>query len=320
VACCPTLDFVIDILDGQDSPGGLHGAYTYRFACERLGRYRLRCAVEAGELVGFGRGVLLDARRVLDLRTRCAGALLLTGDTGVVVGPTAAALHGCSAVGGFPVHVRVPYVRRVRSRNGLVVHQGDVPERDVRVLDDLRVLPMDLAVADVLCSAPRRTALACVDQAMRGLRPEDRPGFAADVAGRLAERVDRRGTRRAEALLSLATGLPESPVQSAFVLVLADAGFPRPVCQYPVRDRTGRVRWHLDFAWPQLRVALECDSADVPWDRNPDWYPGRSAEARSEDLRAKGWLMVRAEAADLSDPTSLCIRLRTAMNQRRYAA
>jgi hypothetical protein len=311
---------VIDILDGRDSPGALHGAYTYRFACEALGRYRLRCAVEAGELVGFGRGVLLDARRVLDLRTRCAGALLLAGDAGVVVGPTAAALHGCSAVGGFPVHVRVPYARRVRSRNGLIVHQGDVPARDVMVLDGLRVLPMDLAVTEVLCSAPRRTALACADQAMRGLRPEDRPGFVGDVVSRLSDRVDRRGTKQAGALLSLATGLPESPAQSAFVLVLSDAGFPRPVCQYPVRDQTGRPRWHLDFAWPQLRVALECESPETPWDRNPDWHPTRSAQARKEDLRRKGWLVVHAEPEDLSDPTPLCIRLRTAMSQRRYAA
>jgi hypothetical protein len=306
--------------DIQHSPEGLHGAYTYQGAREALGNHGLRQAVEAGELVGFGRGVLLDSRRVLDLRTRCAGALLLTGPGGVVVGPTAAALHGCTAVGGFPVHVRVPYARRVRSRGGLVVHQGEV--RDVTVLDGLRVLPLDLAVAEVLCVSSRGTALACADQAMRGLRPDDRPVLAADVTARLASRTDRRGTRRAGALLSLATGLPETPAQSALVLTLADAGFPRPVCQYAICDQPGRVRWRVDFAWPELRLALEYEGegTEVTWDRDPARHPTRSAAAKEEDMIRRGWQVLHADIADLANPTPLLIRLRTALNQRKNAA
>jgi hypothetical protein len=308
-----------DILHGSD---GLHGAHTYQGARAALGGYQLRLAVEAGELVGFGRGVLLDARRVLDLRTRCAGALLLTGPDGVVVGPTAAALHGCTAVGGFPVHVKVPYSRRIRSRSGLVVHQGEVRARDVTVLDGLRVLPLDLAVAEVLCVAPRRTALACVDQAMRGLRAEDRSVLTDDIAARLAGRVDRRGTKRAGLVLSLATGLPESPAQSAMTLILADAGLPRPVCQYEVCDRSGLVRWRLDFAWPELRVALEYEGegTEVTWDRDPAQHPTRSAAAKEQDLSRKGWLVLHADVEDLADATLLLIRLRSALNQRRNAA
>jgi hypothetical protein len=305
-----------------DIQNGLHGAHTYQGAREALGDYQLRLAVESGELVGFGRGVLLDAGRVLDLRTRCAGALLVAGAGGVIVGPTAAALHGCTAVGGFPVHVRVPYARRVRSRSGLVVHQGDVRAGDVTVVDGLRVLPLDLAVAEVLCVATRGAALACVDQAMRGLRPEDRAGLVSDVADRLAGRVDRRGTRRAGAVLSLATGLPESPAQSGILLALADAGLPRPVCQYAVRDQSGKVRWRVDFAWPELRIALEYEGegTEITWDRNPAQHPTRSAEAKEEFLTNRGWQVLHADIEDLADATTLCIRLRTALNKRINAA
>lgn len=304
----------LDGLDGFDGLDGLHGAYTYRFAREALGDYGLRTAVESGELLGFGRGVLLDARRVLDLRTRSAGALLLTGASGVLTGPTAAALHGCTAIGGFPVHVRVPYTRRIRSRGGLVVHQGDVAADDVTTLDGLRVLAVDLTIAEVLCTAPRRTALACADQALRALRPEDRPGFASGVSTRLADRLDRRGTKRAGMLLSLATGLPESPAESAFLLVLADAGLPRPVCQYEILDLAGRPRWRLDFAWPDLRVALEYDGYAA--------HENRSTQdtARDEDLRRRGWRVIRADAQDLTDPTALYTRLRAALHQQTKAA
>lgn len=293
---------VIDIPDGT---GSMHGAYTYQYVREAVGEYRLRTAVESGELVGFGRGVLLDARRLHDLRTRCAGALLLTD--GVLAGPTAAALHGCTAAGGFAVHVLVPYDRRLRSRGGLVVHQGDtVPDRDVTVVDGLRVLVADLAIADLLCTAPRRTALACVDQALRPLRPEDRPGFVRDVAARLASRADRRGTRRAAALLSLATGLPETPAQSALLLILTDAGLPQPECQYPIRGRSGLVRHRLDFAWPDVRVALECDEAN-------------GTATGEEELRARGWHVIRADPQDVADPMDLCRKLRAALVAREAA-
>ena len=286
---------------------GRHGAMTYRHARAQLGDGRLRTAVEAGRLIGFGRGVLLDADRVLDLRTRCAGALLWTGGTGVVVGPTAAALHGCTAVGGFPVHVRVPYVHRFRSRQGVVVHQGDVAERDVVMMDGLRVLPLDLAVAEVLCSSPRRAALACADQALREIRASDRAGFVAQVAERLAARADRRGTKRAAALLDLATGQPETAMQSAFVLVLADCGLTGAVCQHEIRDRSGRLRARLDFAWPEWRVALECDETE-------------EGVTPNEYLRARGWIVLRGDIHDLSDPTDLVTRLRTAIESRTEAA
>jgi hypothetical protein len=297
---------VIDILDGRGSLDGLHGAYTYPFARSALGKYGLRAAVETGELVGFGRGVLLDARRMLDLRTRCAGALLLTGGVGVLVGPTAAALHGCSAIGGFPVHVRVPYAQRFRSRNGLVVHQGETAPDEATVVDGLRVLTLDRTISEVLCTAPRRTALACADEALRPMRAEDRPAFIESVAALLAARPDRRGTKRAGMLLGLASGLPESPTQSAFLLVLADAGFPRPECQHEIRDHNGRVRHRLDFAWPALRVALEYDE---PQDT-----------AREEDLQRRGWLILRADPQDLADTTNLYLRLRTALQTHHFAA
>ena len=296
---------MIDILDSTPDDNGLdgrHGAYTYGLARERLGDVRLRTAIETGELVGFGRGVLLDARRVLDLRTRSAGALLLTGGTGVLVGPTAAALHGCSAIGGFPIHVRVPYDQRVRSRTGLVVHQGPTRQHDTIMMDGLRLLAVDHAIAEALCAAPRRTALACADEVLHAMRPDDRAGFVVAVAERLATRTDRRGTKRAGMLLALATGLPESPTQSAFLLVLTDAGFPRPVCQHEV----GRHR--VDFAWPELRVALEYDGYQT------EEIDHVMATARNNDLRRQGWQVVRADAQDLADPTALCGRLRTAFH------
>ncbi len=291
---------MIDILENTDTLDGRHGAYTYALARARLGDYGLRTAVESGQLVGFGRGVLIDAGRVYDLRTRCAGALLRTG--GVLAGPTAAALHGCSAVGGFPIHVRISYVQRIRSREGLVIHQGSLAPADTMVIDYLRVLIPEAAIAEVLCTAPRRAALACADETLHALRPDDRAEFVSAVEARLAARSDRRGTQRAAGLLAMATGIPASPVESAFLVLLADLRLPRPICQYEVAG------YRVAFAWPQFRVALTYDESAPP------------KEVKYDALTNRGWLVLRADFQDLAEPTGLHSQLREALRPRRMAA
>ena len=286
--------------DDHDTLDGRHGAYTLAYARQRLGDQRLRAALETGDLTAFGRGVFLDARRVLDLRTRSAGAQLLTG--GTIVGPTAVALHGSSAIGGFPVHVRVPYDQRIRSRTGMIVHQGGIRGSDTTMLDGLRVLTATAAIADALCTEPRRAALAGTDELLHALRPDDRSGFVASVTEHLTTRVDRRGIRRARELLGMATGLPECPNQSALLLIITEAGFDRPICQHEV------ARHRFDFAWPNRNVALE--------------YVDHLTEEQRHDHRihVPGWHVIRADAQDLADPTPLCVSLRTALRTRRTIA
>lgn len=291
-------------------PGGLHGAYPYENVRTALGSYRLRAAMDNAEFVCFGRGVLLDGDRTLDLRTRAAGALLLAGPDAVLVGSTAAVLHGCAAVGGHPVHVRVPYLRRVRSRDGLVVHQGPVAESEVEVLDGLRVLRAEPLLAEVLRTESRRGALACADELLRGLPEPDRPAFRAKVEHAIATHPDQRSMRRARHLLALATGLPETPAQSALLLIMVDAGIPAPVSQYPVTDAHGRGH-RLDFAWPERRIAIECESEEGWPIRDP---------VREADLRRHGWLLLHAHTADLPEPAALLARLKDAFARRWQAA
>lgn len=291
-------------------PGGLHGAYPYDKVRTALGSYRLRAAMDNAEFVCFGRSVLLDASRTFDLRTRAAGALLLAGPEAVLVGSTAAVLHGCTAIGGHPVHVRVPYLRRVRSRDGLVVHQGPVAESEVAELDGLRVLRREPLLAELLRTESRRGALACADELLHGLPEPDRPAFRAAVDDLLARHPDQRRARRARELLDLATGLPETPMQSALLLILADAGLPVPRCQHPVTDAAGRTH-RLDFAWPQRRVAVECEAGDGRPVRDP---------VREAHLRRNGWLLLHISSADLHEPTALLDRLKEAFTRRQLAA
>lgn len=471
-----------------------HGAFTDREVREALGAAGLRDALDHGELVRFAPGVLIPGDRTLDLRTRCAAALRYAGPGAVLVGPTAAALHGCSVVGGFPVHLTVPTKPVPRGRNGMVIRLAAHADHEVTTVEGLRVLALPVALAGVLREAPRRAALACVDQALHllpdepartalwtairnQLRPHFEPAtstttsitglanppataaspaahtasapalpdhaartgptgsatnpaahitidpsladpaaFSARVAAhpssaglaglkgsdpRLtdhtadpslasekasapslagptafapcvadpaitdpaiagpavagtasAERTSAEPTsvkptstkpttvkpgsakaksttvepgsdrptigpptaadpaiERAVGLLHLATGQPPTPAHSSLLLTLVDAGFPRPTCQYPLRDGSGRTRVTVPFAWPELRIALTYEPDDT-----------RTPSTTENELDRRGWWLVRARLADLTDPTPLYGRLRAAFHDRRWAA
>lgn len=246
---------------------------------------------------------------MLELRTRAAAALLLAAPPAVLTSHTAAWLHGCSAAADAPVHVLTSYQHRHRCA-GVAFHQGSVAEQDVVELDGLRALSLEVAVAELLCTAHRPTALAIADQALARLDPTLRAEFKAEVAYRIGARPDPRGRRRAGVLLDLATGLPESAAESHLLLVLFDAGLPVPEPQVGVRDLDGRERYRLDFAWQGPMVALEYDGYEAHVDR------AELDAARDLDLTRRGWLVLRATADDLRDPGPLVTKIQKAFVHR----
>jgi hypothetical protein len=287
-----------------------HGAYLRADLEPLMGRETLRAAVRDGRLAKFSRGVLLDPRRAASFRTRAAGALLLAGKDAALARQSALVLYGCSAARAAPVHILVPGQRGLRNRPGMVVHHGSFGSNDIALVDGLRTQALDVALADVLCRDDRRTAIACADQAL-ALQPEaDRPKFWAAVERRVVLRADPRGSLQARALLELTTGLAESPAESWTLLSLFDSGLPIPVQQYRVLDVSGREIYRLDFAWPELRIAVEYDGYEAHEGR------GVADQAREEDLRRRGWIVIRSDAADLRDSSRLITAVRAAFRVR----
>jgi len=176
------------------------------------------------------------------------------------------------------------------------------------------VLALEAVIAELLCTAARGTALACADQALAGLNPSVRAEFKAEVDHRIGSRPDPRGRRRGGLLLSLATGLPESPAESRLLLALFDEALPVPESQFPVCDLDGRERYRLDFAWPEPMIALEYDGYAAHADRS------ERDEARDEDLRRRGWIVIRVGADDLRKPGQIVAAVRRAFGRRRFAA
>lgn len=295
-------------------PPGLHGAYRVAELRGQLGKRRLEKLVHEGRLIRHSRRVLVARDRQFELRTRAAATLLLAGPRAVLSGHTAALLFGCTAADSGQIHVMVDYHRRLTSMPGVAAHRGLYDEQDVVVLDGLRVISLECALAELLCRAPRRDALACVDQAL-ALTPVDRRDeLQAEVLHRIYVRRDPRGRRRSQVLLDLASGLAESPAESWLLLSLFDAGFPVPAQQLPIVDVGGREVYRLDFGWEEPRVALEYDGYVA--------HAGRAVHdaARDQDLQRRGWIVVHATAEDLADPSRLHAEIRRAYWRRRFAA
>ncbi|NIJ14052.1 hypothetical protein FHU38_004396 [Saccharomonospora amisosensis] len=292
----------------------LHGAYLRADLAAALGSAALRTALRDGRLATFSRTVLVDPRRAADFGTRAAAALLHAGPDAMLSQHSALRVHGFCAADTNPIHVLVPYRCKPRRRAGVLVHHGSVREEDIHEIAGLRVVDVDLALSEVLCRGSRRDALACADEALRALSPHDRETFRLRVEERIAARPDPRGRRQGRSLLWLATGLAESPAESAMLLTLVEAELPVPEQQVPVTDIAGRVLYRLDFAWSQVRVAVEYDGYEAH-------EASREADAeRDEDLRRRGWIVLRADAADLRDPSRLVAAVLDAFRRRGLTA
>jgi hypothetical protein len=289
---------------------GKHGVCRRRELVDLLGRYRVQAAIKRGELIQLWAGIVADGDVADSIITRAAGALLVAGPSAAITGPTAAHLHGCTALDGNPVHVIVPYEHWLRSRPGLVVHNGRGFEADVTEFDGLQVLGLEYVLTDLLCIARPGDALAVVDQALALALPADRESLRQRLYARLTRRDDPRGTVRGARILELATGRAASPAESRLLWVLIEAGLPTPEINWPVLDIDGREIYRIDAAWVELRVAVEYNGYAA--------HHGREAadEARKADLERRGWIVIPASAVDLRDPSQLIARVRQAFARR----
>lgn len=292
----------------------LNGAYLRADLAAALGSAGLRAALRDGRLATFSRTVLVDPRRAADFGTRAAAALLHTGPEAVLSHHSALRVHGFCAADSTPIHVLLPYRCKLRRRAGVLVHHGSVRDEDIHGIAGLRVVDVDLALSEVLCRGSRRDGLACADEALRALPSHHREALRLRVAERIAARPDPRGRRQGRSLLWLATGLAESPAESAMLLTLVDAELPMPQQQIPVTDLEGRVLYRLDFGWSQLRVAVEYDGYEA------HEASGQADAARDEDLRRRGWIVLRADSADLRDPSRLVSAVLDAFRRRGLTA
>lgn len=280
--------------------GANHGVFTRAMAV-RLGATRkmIYDRIESGRWIGEHRGVYILAGSPATWEQRVVAACLACGDTAAASHRTAGTLLQLLDVNAREIEISVAHGRRVR-RDGFIVHEtiwrpGDIARRGaIRLTAPARTF---LDLAPVLPPATLEVALD--DALARRLVTIDKMRRSIDAAG------PRHGIEVIRTLVAArADGPPpESPLETRFVRFLRERSFPEPVLQYEVSD--GRRRAYLDFAWPEVMLAVEVDGFRAHSGRHR-WESDRT---RLNMLTLLGWRVIHVTARDLNRPDALAMRL-----------
>jgi hypothetical protein len=235
-------------------------------------------------------------------RVRATAASLAVRGS-VVSGRSAAVLWGVDAAGPEDdVELTVSPTSSTSALPGIRVRRRALPPAHVIRHFRVPLTTGDATAVDLAGRLERADAVVLVDQLIvAGAADLDRVrDLAASSAGRYSA--------RARVAVALADGLAGSPQETRLRLLLHSSLLPRPVAQYKIFDADGRFVARVDFAWPELRLALEYDGV---WHGEPQQV-GKD-RARLNRLTACGWRVVFVTAADLRDPVALLARIAAAL-------
>ncbi|BBZ32899.1 hypothetical protein AWB99_11800 [Mycolicibacterium confluentis] len=282
-------------MDELESLMAGQGVATWAQLLEVLSRRTLQLMLRTGVLVKVWPGVYGLGER--DLQMRLRGLDLRAGEPVVMCLSTAAAAFGFDTEDDTTVHVLNPMGHHLRNSAGLAVHR-----RDGAPLTTLNGRPTTTAAwtaIELSRALLRPRALACLDAALRsGTVDVPELVHAADA------QHGRRGIVHVRELIPLARRKSESQMESEARLAMHDGGLPEPELQYEVVDRLGRV-WRLDFAWPDVRIAVEYEGFD--WHSTPEQL--RHDREKRAALLDIDWVVLSITADDVR-------RQPSAMNDR----
>jgi hypothetical protein len=139
--------------------------------------------------------------------------------------------------------------------------------------------------------------------------------FSVPILGRMTDFAIRQELMGIEDLRRCASSLPSAPgrksklvervlirrlpgydptdsdLEVRILRAIVGAGLPEPIAQHPVT--LGRRRCRIDFAYPEVRLAIEVDGFEFHRDRSA--FDGD--RARGNDLVVAGWHILRLTSA-----------------------
>jgi hypothetical protein len=244
----------------------------------------------SGAWVLVGRGVYRSAAVAVTFEQRALAACLCAGPAAVASHTTAAVLHRLEGVRPGRIEITIVHTAR-REVHGVRVHRArHLDPHDRVVISGIPVTSVGRTLVDVATRVTESALTEAIDGAICGRL------ITPDALRRAADRAGRRPGKAAlgEALALWEPGpIPGSVAEVRLLRRLVEFGFPRPVLQHEIHDR-GQFVARVDFAYPESRVALEYDGRRRHLDPN---------HRRANAVRAAGWQLLTADAADLRGHT-----------------
>ncbi|MFD0365227.1 type IV toxin-antitoxin system AbiEi family antitoxin [Nocardia sp. GCM10030253] len=229
------------------------------------------------------KGVELDAR----VRAQAVGHWA-KGD-GVLVGYSAAVMHGTSWLDDKPAEIALP--RRARPPRKVLVYRDVIPDDQVCTLAGFRCTTPARTAFDLGRRLPFDDAVEVLDALCHATKLE------AEEVEHLAGRYPgMRGCARLRHLLPYVDGGAESLQETRTRLLLRQAGLPTPETQIRVHGPDGMTIARLDMGWRRWKVAVEYDGAH-------HWTTGSQRAwdiDRTALLESQGWTLIRVSATLLT--------------------
>lgn len=220
-------------------------------------------------------------------------ACLHAGDCAGASHRSAAALWELQGVDGHVVEIITP--RRLR-HPGVIAHRTRIPRRRLTTMDGIPATNPARTLLDLGAVVPPWVVEDALDDALRrrlvDVRSLRRLLDADGARGR-------NGTGVLRALLedrSPGHAPAESVLETRLAALLRRSTLPYPVQQHEVRVG-GRVVARVDFAWPDVKVAVEADGYRFHSGRRA-WRKDRS---RRNVLTGAGWRVLHVTWEDLRD-------------------
>lgn len=264
-----------------------HGALTRSQAADKGISFRVieRLLRDEG-LIEPAPGVLVVVGSPPTWPQRIYIATLASHGVGVAAFRSAAALHGLDGYAHGPVELLLPSKRRSYLA-GVVHHRGPMGDEHANDFTEVDGIPCT-GVACTLCDLgsvdPRDKVKAAFESAWRN-------GYSLTWMRQTAERLHRPGQRGTGVLLRLLDGAHSkiAPTESALETSLEQAldGIPGLVRQHSIFDPRGRFVARVDFAIPELKIAIEGHS------RRFHFGPDREDDdaVREANIQAEGWIV-----------------------------
>jgi hypothetical protein len=232
-----------------------------------------------------------------------AQAAVLLQPAAVVTGCSAAVLWGVPlAEEDDDVEITLPPAAHMVRVAGVVARRAALDPAQLTTHDGLRLTTPAATALRLAAALSHDAAVIAVDRLIA-------TGLVEIASIRaLAARMRGPGSARARAVAADADGLAESPQETRLRLLMARSSLPPPVAQYRI-EHEGRFVARVDFAWPELKVAVEYDGL---------WHAESRQFAKDRErlnrLQAAGWRVVFVTAADLHRPEQLLARIAAALS------
>jgi very-short-patch-repair endonuclease len=182
---------------------------------------------------------------------------------------------------------------------GLVVHeQTRIDERDITEVDGIPVMRAELVVLQLAGRRPVRTYVEAVIQAARRQRL-----ITYESTREMFDRHARRGVRGVQVMRAAldewdpALRPTESEMETLLLQTLRAGGWPGAIPQHEILDRNGLFVARVDFALPDLRIAIEYDSVQ---EHSDEFQRARDARRRNRIVSAH-WRVLSARHGDLKN-------------------